>query len=259
MAERKPFEEYIGKTFTMKNGEVAKVIGGTRTKTKVEFLGNYPSIRECTLGALKKGLVKNLMRPNVYGVGIPGGIYTKDAHKKEYQVWADMLYRCSDYYKTKYINTYSDAFVADDFVCFTDFYKWITSQPSYEKWKSGHHWCLDKDIIGGKGNKIYSGKNCSLVPNNVNTLFVKKDLNRGNLPIGVTKNHDNYMAMCSDPFLHKNNYYLGTYNTPEQAFKVYKTYKEDIIKRVAEDEYLKGNIIKECYLSMLSYSVEITD
>ena len=39
----------------------------------------------------------------------------------------------------------------------------------------------------------------------------------------------------------------------------YKTYKEDIIKRVAEDEYLKGNIIKECYLSMLSYSVEITD
>ena len=243
----------------MKNGQIAKVIGGNSKHTQIEFLGNYSSKQTCNLANLKKGLVKNYMAPTVYEIGIIGESNIKSTHIKEYQVWADMLYRCSKNYKDKYRNTYYNASVSDKFVNFSDFYKWLLSQDNYKKWRSGYHWCIDKDIIGGKGNKVYAPENCCLVPNNVNTLFVKKDLNRGSLPIGVTKNHDNYKAMCSDPFLHKNYRYLGTYNTPERAFEAYKAYKEDIIKRVAEDEYLKGNITKECYLSMLSYSVEITD
>lgn len=35
--------------------------------------------------------------------------------------------------------------------------------------------------------------------------------------------------------------------------------KEDIIKRVAQIEYNKGNITKSCYDAMLNYEVEITD
>ena len=43
------------------------------------------------------------------------------------------------------------------------------------------------------------------------------------------------------------------------AFNAYKIYKENIIKQVAEIEYLNGNITKRCYDAMLSYEVEITD
>ena len=35
--------------------------------------------------------------------------------------------------------------------------------------------------------------------------------------------------------------------------------KEDLIKQVAEIEYAKGNITKQCYNAMMNYEVEITD
>lgn len=38
-----------------------------------------------------------------------------------------------------------------------------------------------------------------------------------------------------------------------------KKHKEEIIKRVAEDEYSKGRITKICYDAMMNYEVEITD
>lgn len=61
-----------------------------------------------------------------------------------------------------------------------------------------------------------------------------------------------------NPFM-KQLEYLGTYNTIDEAFYVYKKYKEEIIKLVAIDEFNKGNIIKDCYNAMINYKVEITD
>jgi hypothetical protein len=253
-------QELIGKCYTMKNGQVAKIIGGTLSKLQIEFIGQYPSTRICTYSNLAKGLVKNYRYPNVYGIGYWGdGTYRKSNYAREYQVWADMLYRCSTYYKVKYHNTYLNAHVSAEFADFSYFCKWIISQNNYLQWKNGERWCLDKDIIGGKGNKEYSPENCCLVPNNVNTLFVKKDKNRGNLPIGVMKNHNNYMAMCSNPIVSKRQYYLGTFSTPEMAFAAYKKCKEDIIKQVADSEYANGNITKRCHDAMYQYEVEITD
>ena len=55
------------------------------------------------------------------------------------------------------------------------------------------------------------------------------------------------------------NKYLGEYKTPEKAFEMYKIYKEEYIKQVAQEEYDKGNITKKCYDAMMSYEVEITD
>ena len=49
------------------------------------------------------------------------------------------------------------------------------------------------------------------------------------------------------------------YSTPERAFQAYKSYKEDVIKQVAEVEYRVGNITKECYEAMMNYEVEIDD
>ena len=83
---------------------------------------------------------------------------------------------------------------------------------------------------------------------------------RGKNPIGVTlTSSGNYRAQCWDGNGRYN--YLGTYSIKEEAFKVYKQYKEKVIKEVI-DSY-KG-IIPEPYYSrlkeaMYNYKVEITD
>ena len=51
--------------------------------------------------------------------------------------------------------------------------------------------------------------------------------------------------------------YLGTYETQEKAFEVYKYYKEKNLKEVAD--YYKDLIPKKLYDGMYSYEVEITD
>jgi hypothetical protein len=112
---------------------------------------------------------------------------------------------------------------------------------------------LDKDILK-KGNKIYSPKTCVFVPQRINSLFVKSNKIRGELPIGVTKHGNKFRAM-----LNKDNklIHLGLYDTVEEAFHAYKHAKEQYIKEVAE-EY-KGKIDNRLYDALMNYEVEITD
>ena len=51
--------------------------------------------------------------------------------------------------------------------------------------------------------------------------------------------------------------YLGRFNTAGEAFISYKTFKEDIIKQIA-NEYQKS-IPQKLYDAMYKYKVEITD
>ena len=122
---------------------------------------------------------------------------------------------------------------------------------------NGEYWAVDKDILF-KGNKVYSPNTCCLVPKNANNLFIKSNNVKREYPIGVTKQYKNFTSRCQNPFTGKTES-LGTFDTPEKAFMVYKQYKESIIKQVAQDEFNKGNITKICYDAMMNYEVEITD
>ena len=115
-----------------------------------------------------------------------------------------------------------------------------------------------KDIIV-KGNKIYSPDVCCLIPQNVNCLFLKREAERGDYPIGV-RYRDGYgfLASCHNPFTNKKEE-IGYYSTPEKAFVAYKDYKENLIKQVAQIEYDANNITEQCYQAMMNYEVEIDD
>ena len=123
----------------------------------------------------------------------------------------------------------------------------------------GEIMCLDKDILC-KGNKVYSRKTCIFVPQRINSLFVKCDKSRGKNPIGVTElPSGNHLAYCNNGYGGRD--YLGTYPTKEEAFRVYKEYKEKIIKEVI-DSY--EGIIPEPHYSrlreaMYNYEVEMED
>ena len=123
----------------------------------------------------------------------------------------------------------------------------------------GEVMCLDKDILY-KGNKLYSREACIFVPQRINNLFIKCDKSRGKNPIGVTpRSSGNYQVFCNNGY--GKNIYLGTYTTKEEAFQVYKNYKEKVIKKVI-DSY-EGRIPEPFYSrlkeAMYNYKVEIDD
>ena len=96
----------------------------------------------------------------------------------------------------------------------------------------------------------------------INNLFVKNDGNRGKYPIGVNlyKRTNKYRAYCNiydKKTKRYKNKHLGYFSSVEEAFKVYKEFKEEYIKQVANE--VKEYIPKKLYDAMYKYEVEIND
>jgi len=92
-------------------------------------------------------------------------------------------------------------------------------------------------------------------------MFVKKNANRGNLPIGV---YVKYRGLKKVKYgvsisLTGKRGYAGYYDTPEEAFAAYKQAKESHIKEVAQKYFDDGKITKRVYDALMKYEVEITD
>lgn len=226
----------------------------------VEFQDKYKGIVHTQYQSFIRGNVKNPYYPMVLGVGMIGSKYPARINNKEteeYQAWKGMIYRCFDKNTKERQPTYKDAECCKEWLCYENFYEWLHSQENFDNLYNKSRWNVDKDIFV-KGNKIYSPNTCCLVPMNVNSLFLKKDNYRGDLPIGVKRSGKSFMARCSNPIT-ENREYLGSYSTSLFAFQAYKNYKEDLIKQIAQIEYDKGNITEKCYNAMINYQVEITD
>lgn len=184
-------------------------------------------------------------------------IKNEDGKKtKEYECWYQMIRRCRSKKEKLRNPTYQDVSCCEEWLNYDVFYLWLTKQPNYLKWRNGK-FDLDKDILI-KGNRIYSPSTCVLVPKEVNYLFVKSNARRGVLPIGVSyvKKHNKYLAHfnCGGKGIS-----IGLYDSSEEAFDAYKTYKERYIKEVAEKFYASDDITYECYNAMMNYVVEFTD
>lgn len=212
--------------------------------------------------AFKNGQVKNPMSA-MGKYGVISGFAKMENHKtktKEYRSWQNMISRCYNPKRYEKFPGYKNCYVCDEWFNFHNFEEWCHSQDNWESVQNEpSRYNLDKDIIV-KGNKIYSPENCCFVPYNVNILFTKRNKARGKFPIGVsyTKHMDTYQSACRDPFTHKHINHYG-FSTPEKAFEQYKKDKEEVIKKVAIDEYNKGTITTKCYEAMMNYEVEITD
>ena len=208
----------------------------------------------------KNGNIKCPYEPRYYDKGYLGEgkykVWKNDKTTDEYNIWYNMLKRCYDPKCHKEYPTYKGCRVEDYLLNFQNMGEWI-KENYYEI--PGEKMCLDKDILC-KGNKIYSRDTCIFVPERINTLFVKRDNNRGKDPIGMYQlSSGNYQVQCNNEY--GKYVYLGTYNTKEEAFRVYKEYKEKVIKKVI-DSY-EGKIPEPYYSklrnAMYNYEVEIDD
>lgn len=247
-----------GERFITKEGyEIVIIEYNGALDVTIQFQDEYKAILEHRQYAdCRKGLIKNPYCKNVYGQGFIGqGKYKSSINKKEtdeYREWYGIMIRGFDKEFKKKNPTYKDVIVDERFYCFQDYGYW-REHNYYEI--EGEKMQLDKDILF-KGNKIYSPDACIFVPQRINNLFTKSDVARGNCPIGVSyhKPTNKYIVYCKTLY---NNKYLGLYNTSEEGFQAYKTFKETYIKEVA-DNY-KDRIPQELYEAMYNWKVEVDD
>ncbi|MCM3616696.1 hypothetical protein M3936_03775 [Sutcliffiella horikoshii] len=210
----------------------------------------------CTWQSFVNGSVKNPLDRTKFFQGFIGlGKYKptiNSLNTPAYSVWSAMLERCfSEKYKQEH-PTYKDVTVCDEWLNFQVFSEWYENN-YYQVDDYRMH--LDKDILF-KGNKVYSPDTCCIIPQPINSLFVKRDKLRGDCPIGVRKNKTGkkFEALVNDG---RERHYLGVFSTPEEAFDAYKDKKEEVIKNVAK--CYKGRIPDNIYNALMRYTVEISD
>jgi len=193
-------------------------------------------------------------RSLVFGVGIndwDGAVKADGKHIWEYVLWNSMIKRCfSEKFKQK-CPTYKDVTCSKEWLSMTKFIEDVSQMRGYGL----EGWDLDKDILQ-KGNKLYSKSTCCFVPHEVNSLLIKSDKARGEYPVGVCfhKTRGKFMASLA---INGKVKFLGRFNTPEQAFQVYKRAKEVQIKAVAEK--WKHLLDDRVFQALLAYEVNIDD
>ncbi len=195
----------------------------------------------------------------VCGIGVKGNLYQTTENGKKipvYSLWINMLLRSTKEHWVKY-PSYTNTTCSENFKSYTFFYEWCQTQIGFNLQEcAGDVWQLDKDILID-GNKHYSEDTCVFVPRRVNLLLIKRNSKRGSLPIGVSFNKSSkFIAQCSGGCVAKT-VYLGSFNTPQEAFQAYKIYKESLIKQVA-NEY-KEQLDYRVYDVLMNYEVNEND
>ena len=231
----------------------------------IEFQDEYKCRKRSSYKKFKDGNIRNPYRKMFFGVGYIGEGKYKSREKdgkitKAYQTWHNMMKRCYDPYELNRHPTYIDCYVCEEWHSFQNFAQWW-EENVYNC--NGEQMCLDKDILYKKNN-LYSPNTCLIVPERINKLFIKQQRKRGKYPIGVTavycrkvlKLYVQCNILKEGKIIRE---HLGYFplNRPFQAFYVYKTFKENYIKQIA-DEY-KDLIPKELYNAMYKYEIEIND
>jgi hypothetical protein len=147
-----------------------------------------------------------------------------------YAKWADMIKRCYNQRELEKYPTYKGCIVCEEWRYFSNFIKWVNSQPNRE-WGQCH---LDKDLLI-KGNKIYSPETCVFVSPSINS-FMLTTKRKTNTLIGVSLSKEGrYVATCRNQLCTEKNYcYLGTFGTELEAHKAWQAKKHEIACQLAD-------------------------
>jgi len=192
----------------------------------------------------------------VAGVGTKGMKYSAKVdgkHTREYKLWNSMLQRCySKRYQERY-PAYIGTTCSENFKSYEYFYEWCQTQVGLNaKDEKGRYWHLDKDILI-QNNKVYSEDTCVFVPPRINLLFVKCGRVIGDFPAGVCWDNrvNKFFAQCSDGGGKSKP--LGFFVSKEEAFSVYKSFKESLVKSIALT--YKDKVDKRVYQAMSCWEV----
>ena len=248
--------DYYGKVFLSNScGYYQIILANTTERMKAVFLQTNTEVI-VNAAQVDSGGVVDPYYPSIRGVGYHGeaeSTIDKDGNRsKEYIYWCGMLNRC---YGNKELESYKDCIVSEEFHDFSYFQKWFHNQIG----KYGKDFHLDKDILSSDC-KIYAEDTCVLVPQEVNSFFVKHNNSKvkSNLPTGVVYNPKNtsrpYTAMYNG---HGGEKHTSYHDNEWSAFLAYKQAKENRAKELAEK--WRWQIDDRVYEKLINYKVLLTD
>jgi len=206
----------IGESHTTTEGYKCEIIdGGLRPnyatiRIKGEGLQEY--ISETDYTSVIRGQVKYPYHPSVHGIGYVGvgkyKSYMKGKYAKAYGKWNNMIQRCYGPKWHKKHPTYKDITVCKKWRNYQTFAEWFETY-----YVDGHD--LDKDLLALPNTpKRYCENTCVFIPHALNMFLTSID------SIGYYKPlSGRYQAGIS---VNGKGMNLGTYDTPEEASKVYK-------------------------------------
>jgi hypothetical protein len=154
-----------------------------------------------------------------------------------------MLKRCYSEKELVKRPSYSDCYVCEEWLTFSNFKKWMEAQDFHGKQ-------LDKDILL-LGNKIYSPETCCFVTQRVNSFVISRRAKISDLPIGVClhKRIKKYSATCNN-FLASKIDHIGYYDNPEDAHCAWRKRKDLYAKMLSFE--IKDKKISKAIFDMFS-------
>lgn len=241
----------VGSTYKLTSGRDAEVVELLpKRRCRIKIIGTEFT-QECLRVKLSHSEVKDNYFPIVAGVGYFGNgeykAFYNGRSTREYTLWTHMLERCYAFCDTKN-PSYSEVIVCEEWHNFQNFAKWCQSQPEfyYE-----NVWALDKDISFFKtGISIYSADTCFFVPREINNLFLLREMDRGDLPLGIREKSSKYQARVSFKYKRLCSPY---YCNIEDAIQWYYTTKNNV-KKLLADEY-KELLSPRCYETLLEIRI----
>ena len=246
---------YYGKVFLSNDtGYYQIILANNIERMKAIFLTTNTEVW-VSADQVDNGTVFDRYFPTVCCVGYLGDHPTVNEDgttTKEYIAWRCMLERC---YGNKELDAYKYCIVSEEFHNASYFKVWYNKQVGAHR----EDFHIDKDILSSDC-KIYAEDTCVLVPQEVNSFFVKHNNKKvmSNLPTGVIYNPKN----TSRPFTamyngHGGEKHMSYHDNEWSAFLAYKKAKENRAKELANKWY--GQIDDRVYDKLINYKVLITD
>lgn len=200
------------------------ILGRTNNnKYGVKFLDETGMFRTAALKEILNGKVKNDYNPIVYGKGF-FGVGSYDTYHESYPKWTRMLDRC---YSNKYV-AYRGCRVVPVWHNYQNFASWYVEN----KLGEGVALELDKDIKY-IGNRTYGPDTCLLIPEEIN-LAVHSGGKKDELPLGVSRKGNRYVAQTSTKATGKNSRHIGSFLSPEEASQAYWAVKRVYLSNLAD-------------------------
>ena len=140
-----------------------------------------------------------------------------------YKRWKSMIDRCYSESCLRRRPTYRGCSVIKEWLTFSKFSKWMVQQD----WEGK---CLDKDLLI-EGNKEYGPTTCIFAEPKINTIILDCQASRGLHPLGVYKRGDKYRPQVRRKGKNVN---LGSFITPEEAHRVWRKAKAEILEDARE-------------------------
>ena len=247
--------DYYGKVFLSNNcGYYQITLANSTDRMRAVFLQTN-TVLTVDARQVDIGSVVDPYYPTVCGVGYLGEYSTLDKDgntTKEYTAWRCMLERC---YGNKELEAYKYCIVSEEFHNASYFKDWYNKQVGAHR----EDFHIDKDILSGDC-KVYAEDTCVLVPQEVNSFFVKHNNKKvkSNLPTGVMYNPKHtsrpFTAMYSG---HGGEKHMSYHDNEWSAFLAYKQAKENRAKELAEK--WRGQIDNRVYEKLINYKVLLTD